>query len=41
MQRRPDIAKAKALLDWEPTIPLEQGLVKTIAYFDQLLGEAA
>ena len=41
MQRRPDITKAKALLDWEPTIPLEQGLVKTIAYFDRLLGEAA
>ena len=41
MQRRPDISKAKALLDWEPTIPLEPGLVKTIAYFDRLLGEAA
>ena len=37
MQRRPDISKAKALLDWEPTIPLEQGLVKTIAYCDALL----
>lgn len=37
MQRRPDITRAKALLDWEPTIPLEQGLVKTIAYFDALL----
>ena len=37
MQRRPDIARAKALLDWEPTIALEAGLVKTIAYFDALL----
>lgn len=37
MQRRPDITRAKALLDWEPTIPLEQELVKTIAYFDALL----
>ena len=36
-QRRPDIAKAKALLDWQPKIPLEQGLQKTIAYFDALL----
>ncbi|MFE1600414.1 UDP-glucuronic acid decarboxylase family protein [Methylobacterium sp. ID0610] len=32
-QRQPDIAKAKALLDWEPTIPLEEGLRRTIAYF--------
>ena len=37
MQRRPDIARAKALLDWEPTIALEAGLGKTIAYFDALL----
>lgn len=37
LQRRPDISRAKALLDWEPSIPLEQGLVKTIAYFDALL----
>ena len=37
LQRRPDISRAKALLDWQPTIPLEQGLVKTIGYFDALL----
>ena len=37
MQRRPDISRAKALLDWEPTIPLEAGLERTIAYFDALL----
>lgn len=36
-QRRPDITLAKKLLNWEPTIPLEEGLKKTIAYFDQLL----
>ena len=36
-QRRPDITKAKALLGWEPTTPLREGLVKTIAYFDDLL----
>jgi UDP-glucuronate decarboxylase len=32
-QRRPDISKAKQYLDWEPTVPLEQGLERTIAYF--------
>lgn len=37
-QRRPDITKAKAHLGWEPKIPLEQGLVKTIAYFRSTLG---
>ncbi len=37
MQRKPDISRAKALLDWEPKVPLRQGLEKTIAYFDQLL----
>jgi UDP-glucuronate decarboxylase len=37
MQRRPDISRAKALLDWAPTVPLETGLQRTIAYFDDLL----
>ena len=32
-QRRPDISLAKSLLNWQPTIELEEGLVKTIAYF--------
>ena len=32
-QRRPDITKAKEYLNWEPTISLEQGLERTIAYF--------
>jgi UDP-glucuronate decarboxylase len=32
-QRRPDISQAKKMLNWEPKIPLEQGLVKTIEYF--------
>ena len=35
--RRPDISLAKKALDWEPTIPLRQGLEKTIVYFDNLL----
>jgi UDP-glucuronate decarboxylase len=32
-QRRPDITKARDLLDWTPTIPLRDGLERTIAYF--------
>lgn len=32
-QRRPDITLAKEKLDWEPTVPLDVGLEKTIAYF--------
>ena len=34
-QRQPDISKAKRELGWEPKVPLEQGLVKTIDYFRQ------
>lgn len=37
MQRKPDISMAKALLDWEPTISLEDGLKKTINYFKATL----
>jgi UDP-glucuronate decarboxylase len=36
-QRKPDIALAKAQLGWEPKVPLEEGLVKTIDYFKRLL----
>ncbi|MBK9990096.1 MAG: SDR family oxidoreductase [Verrucomicrobia bacterium] len=32
-QRRPDITLAQRLLNWEPAIPLEEGLKRTIAYF--------
>jgi UDP-glucuronate decarboxylase len=32
-QRRPDITRAQQLLDWNPTIPLREGLNKTVAYF--------
>ena len=32
-QRRPDIAKARTLMDWEPAVPLDEGLARTIAYF--------
>jgi UDP-glucuronate decarboxylase len=33
-QRQPDIRKAQSALDWTPTIPLKDGLRKTIDYFD-------
>lgn len=36
-KRKPDISKAKEILNWQPTVSLEEGLKKTIAYFDQLL----
>jgi len=32
-QRRPDISLAKKVLGWQPTVPLEKGLMKTIDYF--------
>jgi UDP-glucuronate decarboxylase len=32
-QRQPDITLAKKVLNWEPTVPLEEGLKRTIAYF--------
>jgi UDP-glucuronate decarboxylase len=37
MQRQPDITRAKDTLGWEPTIALDEGLVKTIAYFRERL----
>jgi UDP-glucuronate decarboxylase len=38
-QRQPDITLAKQQLQWQPKVPLEEGLKKTIAYFDELFGE--
>ena len=37
MQRKPDISLAKEKLNWNPTIPLEEGLKKTIEYFKGLI----
>jgi dTDP-glucose 4,6-dehydratase len=34
--RQPDISKARQILNWEPTVPLEEGLRRTIAYFRDL-----
>jgi UDP-glucuronate decarboxylase len=38
-QRQPDITRARAQLAWEPKTQLKEGLIRTIAYFDNLLGE--
>jgi len=41
MRRRPDISRAQQYLQgWQPSVPLHEGLVKTIAYFDGLLSGA-
>jgi UDP-glucuronate decarboxylase len=37
VRRQPDISLATKTLDWKPTIELEDGLKKTIAYFEQML----
>jgi len=37
-QRRPDITRARTLLQWEPKVQLEEGLVKTIEYFRTKVG---
>jgi UDP-glucuronate decarboxylase len=36
-QRCPDISRAKQLLGWQPKVALEQGLKRTIEYFDRLI----
>ena len=36
-QRRPDISKARMLFNWEPKVALEDGLKRTIAYFESVL----
>lgn len=35
--RQPDISLAKKILGWEPGVPLEEGLLKTVAYFQDIL----
>jgi UDP-glucuronate decarboxylase len=39
VRRRPDISLAKAKLRWEPTIPLRDGLARTVAFFRELLAK--
>jgi dTDP-glucose 4,6-dehydratase len=36
--RQPDITKAKQILDWEPQIPFEEGIMKTMEFFKKKLG---
>jgi len=37
-QRQPDITRAKNLLNWEPKMPLAEGLKKTVEYFEGVVG---
>jgi UDP-glucuronate decarboxylase len=41
LQRKPDIRQAREILDWRPHVELEEGLKRTIAYFDALLASEA
>jgi dTDP-glucose 4,6-dehydratase len=36
--RQPDITKARTILDWEPQVPFEEGIVKTMEFFKKKLG---
>ena len=38
-QRRPDISEADRVLGWRPTVPLREGLSRTIAYFEEMLAD--
>ena len=39
-QRKPDITRARTLLNWEPSIPLHEGLKRTVAYFEERIYKA-
>jgi UDP-glucuronate decarboxylase len=39
-QRQPNIERARKLLNWEPTVPLAEGLKKTVAYFAKTISSA-
>jgi UDP-glucuronate decarboxylase len=41
LQRCPDITRAREILDWRPSVSFEDGLRRTIAYFDRLRTEQA
>jgi UDP-glucuronate decarboxylase len=38
-QRQPDIGLAKNVLDWEPKVKLEEGLINTVKYFEKYLNQ--
>jgi dTDP-glucose 4,6-dehydratase len=37
-KRKPDISRARTVLGWEPKVPLDEGLPKTLEYFRRKLG---
>jgi UDP-glucuronate decarboxylase len=37
VRRKPDITKARKILDWQPRVDLKQGILKTMEYFDHVL----
>jgi dTDP-glucose 4,6-dehydratase len=39
MVRQPDIGKARQVLGWEPVVPLEEGLARTVEFFRKRLGK--
>lgn len=41
VRRRPDIGRARELLDWGPTVELDEGLDRTVKYFSDLAGSVA
>jgi UDP-glucuronate decarboxylase len=41
LQRRPDIGKALELMSWRPTVDLDAGLERTVAYFRELIADAS
>ena len=40
-QRRPDITKARKFLDWRPRVEIEEGLLLTIKYFEDILSKGS
>jgi nucleoside-diphosphate-sugar epimerase len=41
VRRRPDITLARELLGWEPTVPFDAGITRTVEYFRQQLAASA
>jgi len=39
--RRPDITRAKAVLGWEPSVPVREGVARTVEYFRELMAPSA
>ena len=39
VRRKPDISKAEKILNWHPSVPLDEGLKKTVEYFSSILGK--